>query len=70
MKPWNLYELPVGHTFEHKQGYTLISDAAHLMTPFAGKGVNAGMKDALELSSTIVNPLTHSLGSLSIIFQL
>ena len=58
VRPWNLYELPVGFTFEHKKGYTIISDAAHLMTPFAGEGVNAGMRDALEISSAIVSALS------------
>lgn len=60
VRPWNLYELPVGHTFQHKRGYTLISDAAHLALPFAGEGVNAGMKDALELSETIVKSLSEN----------
>lgn len=51
--PWTLYELPVGHVWQHKKGYTLIGDAAALMTPFAGQGVNKAMKDALELSAAI-----------------
>ena len=32
---------------------TLIGDAAHLMAPFAGVGVNAAMEDALMLSRQI-----------------
>lgn len=53
-KTWVLYELPVGHTWQHRAGFTLIGDAAHLVTPFAGQGVNAAMKDALELCDLIV----------------
>ena len=36
---------------------TLIEDAAHLMTPFAGVGVNVGMQDALELSQAVAQQL-------------
>lgn len=32
----------------------LIGDAAHLMTPFAGVGVNVAMEDALHLARNIV----------------
>ena len=49
-----LYMLPVGHRWDHRKGVTLIGDAAHLMTPHAGEGVNTAMEDALNLTDAIV----------------
>lgn len=49
-----LYQLPVGFRWDPKPGVTLLGDAAHLMTPFGGVGVNAAMADALELGRAIV----------------
>lgn len=49
-----LYMLPVGHRWEARPGVSLLGDAAHVMTPFAGVGVNVGMVDAKELAEGIV----------------
>ncbi|KAF8993846.1 hypothetical protein BDQ17DRAFT_1431436 [Cyathus striatus] len=48
-----LYMLPVGFKWESKLGVTLVGDSAHVMTPFAGVGVNVGMMDSLELFQAI-----------------
>ena len=52
--PRCLYLLPVGHSWKHRAGITLIGDAAHLMTPYAGEGVNVAMEDALSLANAII----------------
>lgn len=52
--PRRLYMLPVGFSWQNRPGVTLIGDSAHVMTPFAGEGVNIGMEDALMLSRAII----------------
>jgi 2-polyprenyl-6-methoxyphenol hydroxylase-like FAD-dependent oxidoreductase len=54
VKPRSLYMLHVGTRWTHKRGFTLIGDAAHLMTPFAGEGVNVALHDSLLLAKEIV----------------
>lgn len=49
----NLYMLPVGFRTEHQRGVTLLGDAAHLMTPYAGIGVNMAFFDAMLLANAI-----------------
>lgn len=48
-----LVALPPGYQWDSKSGVTLIGDAAHVMLPTAGEGVNCAMWDALDLSEVI-----------------
>jgi 2-polyprenyl-6-methoxyphenol hydroxylase-like FAD-dependent oxidoreductase len=49
------YYMPLDQTWEAKPNITIIGDAAHLMPPYAGEGVNMAMLDALELSECLIN---------------
>lgn len=53
--PRPIYCMPLDQTWEAKSNLTLLGDAAHLMPPFAGEGVNMAMLDALELSEYLTN---------------
>jgi 2-polyprenyl-6-methoxyphenol hydroxylase-like FAD-dependent oxidoreductase len=51
---------PSNQHWEPKPNVTLIGDAAHVMPPYAGEGVNMAMLDALRLSELLLNEPSFS----------
>ncbi|AWS42828.1 hypothetical protein DKM19_17115 [Streptosporangium sp. 'caverna'] len=52
---WPLYTVPARQHWRQHTGLTLIGDAAHVMSPFTGQGVNMGLLDALELVTALTS---------------
>lgn len=53
--PRPIYCVPLDQYWESQSNVTIIGDAAHVMPPFAGEGVNMSMLDALELSRNLLS---------------
>jgi len=47
--------MPLDQTWQALPNLTMLGDAAHLMPPHAGEGVNMAMLDALELSECLTS---------------
>jgi len=59
--PRSINCMPLNQAWNALSNLTIIGDAAHVMPPFAGEGVNMAMLDALELSECLSNNQHQSL---------
>ncbi|KAI4294537.1 FAD/NAD(P)-binding domain-containing protein [Schizophyllum commune Loenen D] len=58
-----IFAFPPEHEWQPVEGVTLLGDAAHVMSPFTGVGVNLALADALDLANTIKGVVASDAGT-------
>jgi 2-polyprenyl-6-methoxyphenol hydroxylase-like FAD-dependent oxidoreductase len=66
---WPLYGMPAHQHWRPHTGITLLGDAAHVMPPFGGEGVNMALIDAVELVHTLFSPQHATIDEAIAVFE-
>ena len=63
------FYFPAGEAWTSLNDLTMIGDAAHVVPPYAGEGVNMALLDALELAQTLTEETTRVSGNVFATFE-
>ncbi|MFJ9779110.1 FAD-dependent oxidoreductase [Amycolatopsis sp. NPDC101161] len=66
---WPLYGMPAHQRWHQHSGITLLGDAAHVMPPFSGEGVNMALLDAVELVHALFSPAHATIDEAITVFE-